>query len=71
MQTLVLALLLAAVLSLFLPAAQKHLQSLLHRRRALVWTLPFLLTAIFAGAADSLALHDVRSLAGRTPVSDS
>ncbi|HLK69412.1 MAG TPA: type II CAAX endopeptidase family protein [Bryobacteraceae bacterium] len=51
MQTLVLALLLAAVFSLFISPLQKRLQALFYNRAALIWALPFLLTAIFCGAA--------------------
>lgn len=51
MRTLVLALLLAAVLAFFIPGLQKWLRTLLHRRPATVWLFPFLLTAIFSGAA--------------------
>jgi membrane protease YdiL (CAAX protease family) len=51
MQTLVLALLLAAVFSLFIPTAQNRLQGLLRGKPLLIWTFPFFLTAIFSGAA--------------------
>ncbi len=51
MQTLVLALLLAAVFSLFIPSAQIGLQALLRGKPLLIWTFPFFLTAIFSGAA--------------------
>ena len=51
MQTLVLVLLLAAVFSLFIPSAQNRLQALLHGTPTLIWAFPFLLTAIFGGAA--------------------
>src|SRR5580692_100128 len=51
MQTLVLALLLAAVFSLFVPSAQIRLQALLHGKPWLIWAFPFLLTAVFSGAA--------------------
>jgi membrane protease YdiL (CAAX protease family) len=51
MQTIVLALLLAAVFVLFSPAVQKRLQALLRRSPALLWAVPFLLAAIFSGAA--------------------
>jgi membrane protease YdiL (CAAX protease family) len=51
MQTIVLALLLAAVLGFFIPAAQTGLQRWLHRSPAAVWAVPLLLTAIFAGAS--------------------
>lgn len=43
--------LLAAVLAFFIPGLQKWLRTLLHRRPATVWLFPFLLTAIFSGAA--------------------
>jgi membrane protease YdiL (CAAX protease family) len=51
MQTGVLALLLASVFGLFVPSARNRLRSALHGRPALVWAVPFLLTAVFAGAA--------------------
>lgn len=51
MQTLVLALLLAAVFGLFVPAAQYRLQALLHSKASLIWAFPFLLTVVFSGAA--------------------
>src|ERR1700688_3724838 len=51
MQTLTLALLLAAVLSFFIPAVQTALQRLLHRAPAAVWLLPFLLTGLFTAAS--------------------
>jgi hypothetical protein len=51
MQTLVLALLLAAVLALFLPAAQNRVRGALHARPSVIWAVPLLLVAIFSGAA--------------------
>ena len=51
MRTLVLALLLAAVLGFLCTAVQARVSKVFERRRAAVWTLPFLLTAIFSGAA--------------------
>ncbi len=51
MQTGVLALLLAGVFGFFAPPAQNRLRSALHSRPALVWAVPLLLTAVFAGAA--------------------
>jgi len=51
MQTLILALLLAAVLGFLIPGVQNGLQRLLHRKPATIWALPFLLAAIFAGAS--------------------
>lgn len=51
MQTLVLALLLAAVFGLFVPSAQNRLKGMLHGKPALIWAFPFLLTAVFSGAA--------------------
>jgi len=51
MRTLVFALLLAAVLSFLCTAVQARVRKMLERRRAAVWILPFLLTAVFAGAA--------------------
>jgi membrane protease YdiL (CAAX protease family) len=50
-QTLVLALLLAAVLAFFLPAVQNHVRRLLHARPTSIWVVPLVLTAIFSGAA--------------------
>jgi len=50
-QTLTLALLLAAVLAFFIPSAQTGLQALLHRKPAAVWAVPLLLTAIFTAAS--------------------
>jgi hypothetical protein len=51
MQTLVLALLLAAVVAFFLPGVQNRVRGALHARPAAIWTVPFLLVAIFSGAA--------------------
>ena len=51
MQTLVLALLLAAVFGLFVPAARSRLQAMLSGRASPIWAVPFLLTAVFSGAA--------------------
>ena len=51
MQTLVLALLLAAVLAFFLPEVQGRVRGVLHAHPVIVWAVPFLLTAIFSGAA--------------------
>jgi membrane protease YdiL (CAAX protease family) len=51
MQTLFLALLLAAVLAFFLPAVQNRVRGALHARPSAIWAVPFLLTAIFSGAA--------------------
>ncbi|MGA2270141.1 MAG: CPBP family intramembrane glutamic endopeptidase [Bryobacteraceae bacterium] len=51
MQTLVLALLLAAVVAFFLPAVQNRVRGALHARPAVIWAVPFLLLAIFCGAA--------------------
>ena len=59
MQTLILALLLAAVFGFFVPSVQAHLQRLLHRRPRAVWAVPLILTAVFSGAA---ALAGVLSL---------
>jgi len=47
MQTLVLAILLAAVFSLLSERLQHTLQDALKRRRALVWLTPPILTAVF------------------------
>jgi membrane protease YdiL (CAAX protease family) len=51
MQTLILALLLAAVLAFFLPAVQNRVRGALHARPAALWAVPFLLVTIFSGAA--------------------
>jgi hypothetical protein len=51
MQTTVLGLLLAAVFVLFAAPVQRRLQKLLRRTPQAVWAAPFLLTALFAGAA--------------------
>src|SRR5690242_5641527 len=51
MSTLVLALLLAAVLSFLCSAVQARVRKLLQRRPAMIWAVPFLLTAAFSGAA--------------------
>jgi membrane protease YdiL (CAAX protease family) len=48
---MVLALLLAAVLAFFLPALQNRVLGVLHARPAAIWAVPFLLIAIFSGAA--------------------
>jgi membrane protease YdiL (CAAX protease family) len=53
-QTGFLVLLLAAILSLFAPGLQHRLQNLFRRRPATLWTVPILLTAVFA-AASSIA----------------
>jgi uncharacterized protein len=55
MQTLILALLLAAVFGLLVPSARNGLRCLLGKQRSLVWAVPFLLTAVFAAA--SLSVH--------------
>src|ERR1022692_1176617 len=60
MQTLILALLLAAVFSLFVPSAQNRLQALLHGTAWLIWAFPFLLTAVFGGAAAMAGAFSVR-----------
>jgi hypothetical protein len=51
MQTLVLALLLAAVLAFLLPTVQNRVRGALQARPAAIWAVPFLLAAIFSGAA--------------------
>lgn len=51
MQTLLLALLLAAILSFLCAAVQNRIRKPLHARPAAVWTIPFLLTAVFSVAA--------------------
>jgi membrane protease YdiL (CAAX protease family) len=51
MQTLTLALLLAAVFGFFVPSVQTRLQGLLHRRPRAVWAFPLAFTAVFSGAA--------------------
>jgi len=50
-QTGFLVVLLAAILSLFAPGLQHRLQNLFRRRPATLWTLPILLTAVFAAAS--------------------
>ena|SRR6266567_2644568 len=60
MQSLFLALLLAAVFGLFVPAAQNGLRAALHRKPALVWALPILLTAIFSVAAAQAGVVSVK-----------
>ncbi|HLK50110.1 MAG TPA: type II CAAX endopeptidase family protein [Bryobacteraceae bacterium] len=51
MPTLLVALLLAAVLSLLCTAIQTRVAKFLHRRPARVWGLPVVLTAVFSAAA--------------------
>jgi membrane protease YdiL (CAAX protease family) len=51
MQTIVLALLLAAVFGLFAPSAQIRLRGMLQGSPRTIWAVPFLMAAIFAGAA--------------------
>jgi len=51
MQTLFLALLLAAVFALFIPPAQARLQTLLSSKPAAIFAAPILLTAVFAAAS--------------------
>ncbi len=60
MQTLVLALLLAGIFGFFLPKAQNWLRDLLHARRALIWAVPFLLAAVFSGAAALAGAFSIR-----------
>jgi membrane protease YdiL (CAAX protease family) len=50
-QTLVLALLLAAVLAFFVPFVRNRVRGVLHAHPVIIWAVPFLLTAIFSGAA--------------------
>ncbi len=50
-QALTVALLLAAVLALFVSGLQQRLRALFHRSPRAVWAIPFLLAAYFAGAA--------------------
>jgi hypothetical protein len=45
------ALLLAAVLAFLLPTVQNRVRHALHARPAAIWVVPFVLTAIFSGAA--------------------
>src|SRR3954452_23392277 len=54
MQILFLALLLAAVFGLFVPAAQTRLRGILQGRPATVWAVPFSLATVF-GAASAVA----------------
>lgn len=51
MQTLVLALLLTAVFSYFVPATQRGVRQMLQRNRRAVWGVPIVLAGIFAGAS--------------------
>src|ERR1051326_6066792 len=51
MQSLFLALLLAAVFSLLVPGIQRRLQTTLSAQPGLVWLVPVLLAAIFAAAS--------------------
>lgn len=51
MQTWVLALLLVAVFSFLSPAVQKAVRAVFASRPAVIWAVPFVLTAIFNGAA--------------------
>jgi hypothetical protein len=51
MQTLVLALLLAAALAFFAPTVQNRVRGALQAHPAAIWTVPFVLTAAFSGAA--------------------
>lgn len=51
MPTLVLAILLALVLAFLCTAVQARLRKILQRQQAAIWTVPFLLTAVFGGAA--------------------
>ena len=51
MQTIFLALLLAAVFGLFVPTAQTRLRGVLHGSPGTVWAVPFLLAGVFAAAA--------------------
>src|SRR5262245_27657793 len=51
MQTTVLALLLAAIFSLFVPSAQTRLRGVLQGSPRTIWAVPFLLTGVFAAAA--------------------
>jgi membrane protease YdiL (CAAX protease family) len=60
MQTIVLALLLAAVFGLFVPAAQRRLRGLLHGNPRTLWAVPFLLTAIFAAASSLVGAFNVQ-----------
>src|SRR3954471_21891488 len=50
MQTIFLALLLAAVFGLFVPTAQTRLRRVLHGSPGTVWAVPFLLAGVFAAA---------------------
>jgi membrane protease YdiL (CAAX protease family) len=51
MQTLTLALLLAAIFSLFVPMVQNGLRGVLRRHPGGVWAVPFLLASIFGAAS--------------------
>src|SRR5690242_17489931 len=59
MQTLILALLLAAIFGLFVPAVQNGLRALLHRRPATVWAIPVLLAAVFGAASATVGAFQV------------
>jgi membrane protease YdiL (CAAX protease family) len=50
-QTVFLVALVAAIFCLVAPALKRHLQTLLHRRPATLWTAPILLTGVFAAAS--------------------
>ncbi len=60
MQTLFLALLLAAIFAFFAPVVQDRVRQILQSKRVLVWSVPFLLTAVFAAAAGFVGALSVR-----------
>lgn len=60
MPTLLLALLLAAILSLLCAAVQNRIRQCLQARPAAVWSIPFFLTAVFALAAFLVQAWSVR-----------
>jgi membrane protease YdiL (CAAX protease family) len=56
-QTVVLALLLAAIFALLAARPRRLLETTLHRQAAWIWTVPLLLTAVFAGAAALVGVY--------------
>ena len=60
MQTVVLGLLLAAVFGYFVPAVQNGARRTLQSKPRMVWAVPALLAAVFAGAAALAGTFDPR-----------
>lgn len=58
-QTMILLFLLACVIAFFVPAIQNWICGVLRRTPALVWAIPFLLTAIFAAASAMAAAFSI------------